>query len=191
MVIQSALWILMACGFSTRASAATVLIMDFQLFMVWKNPTNMWYCTHYSHNEHDGISNHQPHDCLLNRLFRRKSKKTSKLCVITLCAENSLVTGEFPPKWPVTQKMFHLMMSSRSRCFWQKFCSLTSKLSSEFQVVKSNKHGTDFSISPYQEPTSHIEAETRWPPLCRRHFLMHYLEWKCLNFNWNFTEVCY
>ena len=39
----------------------------------------------WHHNGHDGISNHQPHDCLLNCLFRRRSKKTSKLHV----------TGEF------------------------------------------------------------------------------------------------
>ena len=31
----------------------------------------------------------QPHDCLLNRLFRRKSKKTSKLRVTGLCVGNS------------------------------------------------------------------------------------------------------
>ena len=43
----------------------------------------------------DGVSNHQPYDCLLNRLFRRRSKKTSKLCVSGLCAGNSPVTGEF------------------------------------------------------------------------------------------------
>ena len=35
---------------------------------------------------------------LLNRLFRRRSKKTSKLCVTDLCAGNSPVTGEFPAK---------------------------------------------------------------------------------------------
>ena len=34
--------------------------------------------------------------CLLNRLFRRRSKKTSKLRITGLCAGNSLVTGEFP-----------------------------------------------------------------------------------------------
>ena len=50
----------------------------------------------WRHNGHDGISNHQPHDCLLNRLFRRRSKKTSKLRVTGLCAGNSPVTGEFP-----------------------------------------------------------------------------------------------
>ena len=50
----------------------------------------------WRHNEHDGISNHQPRDCLLKRLFRRRTKKTSKLRVTGLCAGNSPVTGEFP-----------------------------------------------------------------------------------------------
>ena len=50
----------------------------------------------WRHNEHDGISNHQPYDCLLNRLFRRISKKTSKLRVTGLWLGNSMFTGEFP-----------------------------------------------------------------------------------------------
>ena len=44
----------------------------------------------------EGVSNHQPHDCLLKRLFRRRSKETSKLCGTGLCVGNSPVTGEFP-----------------------------------------------------------------------------------------------
>ena len=48
------------------------------------------------HNERDVVSNHQPHDCLLNCLFRRTSKKTSKLRVTGLCVGNSPGTGEFP-----------------------------------------------------------------------------------------------
>ena len=47
----------------------------------------------WRHNEHDGVSNHQRHDCLLNRLFKRK---TSKLRVTGLCDGNSPVTGDFP-----------------------------------------------------------------------------------------------
>ena len=47
-------------------------------------------------NQYDHVSNHQPHGCLLNRLFRRRSKKTSKLRVTGLCAGDSPVTGEFP-----------------------------------------------------------------------------------------------
>ena len=50
----------------------------------------------WRHNGCDSVSNHQPYDCLLNRLFRRRSKKTSKLRVTGLCAGNSPVTGEFP-----------------------------------------------------------------------------------------------
>ena len=55
---------------------------------------------HYSllwrHNGCDGVSNHQPYHCLLKRLFWHRSKKTTKLRVIGLCAGNSPVTGEFP-----------------------------------------------------------------------------------------------
>ena len=54
------------------------------------------YILQWSHNEHDGVSNHQPHDGLLSRLFMRRSKKTSKLDVTGLCEGNSPVTGEFP-----------------------------------------------------------------------------------------------
>ena len=50
----------------------------------------------WCHNGHDSVSNHQPHDCLLNRLFRRRSKKTSKLRVTGVCGGNSPGTGEFP-----------------------------------------------------------------------------------------------
>ena len=50
----------------------------------------------WRHNERDGVSNHQRLDCLLNRLFRCRSKKTSKLCITGLYEGNSPVTGEFP-----------------------------------------------------------------------------------------------
>ena len=50
----------------------------------------------WRHNGRDGVSNHQPHDCLPNRFFRRRSRKTSKLRVTGLCAGISPGTGEFP-----------------------------------------------------------------------------------------------
>ena len=50
----------------------------------------------WRYNGRDGVSNHQPHDCLFNRLIRRTSKKTSKFHVTGFCAGNSPVTGEFP-----------------------------------------------------------------------------------------------
>ena len=54
------------------------------------------YTIQWRHDKRDGVSDHQPLDCLLNRLFRRISKKTSKLCVTGLCLGNSPVTGELP-----------------------------------------------------------------------------------------------
>ena len=51
---------------------------------------------HWRHNGRNGVSNHQPHECLLNRLFGCRSTKTSKLRVTDLCAGNISVTGGFP-----------------------------------------------------------------------------------------------
>ena len=64
--------------------------------------------TQWRHNGRDGVSNCQRLDCLLNRLFGRWSKKTSKLRFSGLCGGNSPVTGEFPHKEPVTRKMLPL-----------------------------------------------------------------------------------
>ena len=50
----------------------------------------------WRHDGHDDVSNHQPHDCLRNRSFRHRSKKTSRFRATGLCAGNSPVTGEFP-----------------------------------------------------------------------------------------------
>ena len=58
----------------------------------------------WRHNGRCDVSNHRRLDCLLNRLFRRKSKKTSKLRVTGFCEGNSPVNS--PHKGPVTRKMF-------------------------------------------------------------------------------------
>ena len=50
----------------------------------------------WRYNECDGVSNHWRLNCLPNRLFRRRSKKTSKLRFTGLCEGNSPVTGGFP-----------------------------------------------------------------------------------------------
>ena len=64
------------------------------------------YTLPWRHNDHDGVSNHQPHGCLLNRLFRCRSKKTSKLRVTGLCVGNSPGPVNSPHKRLVTRKMF-------------------------------------------------------------------------------------
>ena len=82
----------------------------------------------WRHNDHDGVSNHQPHDCLLSSLFRRRSKKTSKLHVTGLCAGNSPITREFPAQrasnaeivsiWWLHHDQIHLIMSPAK---WHSF----------------------------------------------------------------------
>ena len=50
----------------------------------------------WRHNEREGVSNRQFLDCLLNRLFRRRPKKTPKLRVTGICEGNPPVTDGFP-----------------------------------------------------------------------------------------------
>ena len=73
-----------------------VFVYDQHLEGRWGDGVSDGVSLRWRHNDHDSVSNHQPHGCLLNHLFRRRSKKTSKLRVTGLCAENSPETGEFP-----------------------------------------------------------------------------------------------
>ena len=67
---------------------------------------------HWRHNDHNGVSNTQPPGCLLNRLLRRRSKKTSKLRVTGLYVGNLPGPVNSPHKGPVTQKMFLNLLTS-------------------------------------------------------------------------------
>ena len=69
---------------------------EVSLLMDIKSSNLFAYTLQWRHNGCDSISNHQPHDWLLNLLFRRRSMKASKLRIPGLCAGNSPVTGEFP-----------------------------------------------------------------------------------------------
>ena len=74
------------------------------------------------YNGRDGVSNHQPHDCLLNYLFRRRSRKTSKLRVTGLCAGNSPVTGEFPAQMASNAENVAISWRhNENHCFVYKF----------------------------------------------------------------------
>ena len=78
----------------------------------WSRMKTLWYGNAdphsllWSHNGRDGVSNNQPQDCLLNRLFGRRSKKSSKLRVIGIYAGNSPGLVNSQHKWPVMRKMF-------------------------------------------------------------------------------------
>ena len=85
--------------------------------MIYQADLYQWQCLcgalQWRHNERDGVSNYQPRDCLLNRLFKTQIKENIKVPRHwPLCRE---FTGD---RWiPRTKrqwrgKCFHLMTSS-------------------------------------------------------------------------------
>ena len=94
-------------------------------------PTLQWH-----HNGRDSVSNHQHHDCLLNRSFRRRTKKTSKLRVTCLCAGNSPVTGEFPAQMASNAEKVSI--------WWRHHAPF-----SRYEVVTKNKIAPDAIIDNF------------------------------------------
>ena len=89
----------------------------------------------WRHNGRDGVSNHQPRDCLLNRLFVRKSKKTSKLCVNGLCVRNSPGTGEFPAQ---------MASNAENVSIWWRHHDTRSRHSREVQATHVHHRSCDW-----------------------------------------------
>ena len=72
----------------------------------WRKPLQ------WRHNGPDGVSNHQRLDCLLNRLFRRKSIKTSLLRLLAFVRGIYRLPVNSPHKGQLRGKCSHLMTSS-------------------------------------------------------------------------------
>ena len=64
------------------------------------------YTLQWCQNERQGVSCHRRLDWLIKPLFRRRSKKISKLRITGLCEENPPGNSDSSRKGPVTQKMF-------------------------------------------------------------------------------------
>ena len=77
-----------------------IVLLDFAFLSLHHH---IYTALHWRHNESDNVSNHQRLDCLLNRLFRHRSKKISKLHVPGLCEWKPQMTGGSPHKGPVTR----------------------------------------------------------------------------------------
>ena len=88
------MWTWTNTNFYTKVLMAIVACLFFYLIYIYYNKQNS--TLQWLYNEHDGVTNNRYFDCLLNRFFRRRAKKTSKLRVTGLCEGNSPVTDEFP-----------------------------------------------------------------------------------------------
>ena len=54
-----------------------------------------------------------------------------------------------------------------------------------FQTIHNDMKSRLYSAQKW-----HIEAEMKWTTFGKQHFQTYFLQWKCLNFDYNFTEVC-
>ena len=75
------------------------------------NTTLLW-----RHNGRDGVSNHQPNECLFNRSSRRRSKKHQSSASLAFVRRIHRRPVNSLYKWIVTRKMFpfdHVIMTPR------------------------------------------------------------------------------
>ena len=136
---------------------------------------------HWRHNDHDGVSNHQPHGCLLNRLFRRRSKKTSKLRVTGLCVGNSPWPVNSPHKGPVMRKMvpfddvmmifvtsqYHTGFDNTGNCFEchkaKHYSYLTWNICTMSLATNTHSLNCDYSFISYDDVIKWKHFLRYWP----------------------------
>ena len=70
------------------------------------SPTVLIASLQWRHYGRDGVSNHQPRHCLLNRLFRRRSKKNQSSAWLAFVRRIHRWPVNSSHKWPVSRKMF-------------------------------------------------------------------------------------
>ena len=130
----------------------------------------------WRHNESDGVSNHRRLDSLLNSLFSCRSKKNIK--ALRHCPLSGEFTGD---RWKIATNRLD---KNRPK---QNIPYVYCRDADDSACVYSFEICLQLDAKYYVR--QHIEAETRLPPFLRRPLPMHFLEWKCINFAYDFTEV--
>ena len=121
-------------------------------------PTLVYNRTHmlqWSPNDCDGISNHQPHDCLLNRCVQAQFKEyIKKLRFTGLCEGNSPVTGEF-----LSQRA----SNAENVSIWWRHHDMGSSVQVMACCLFSAKSSSKpVLIYPNYEPREIYSVETSW-----------------------------
>ena len=107
----------------------------------------------WRHNGRDDVWNHYPHHCLLTRLFRRRSKKASKLGVTDLWGgggRNSSATGEFPAQMTSNAENVSVWWRHHGRKnnqMWMSIIGWSKQMYTNFQRPRSMHHSTEPVIS--------------------------------------------
>ena len=142
----------------------------------------------WRHNGRDDVSNHQPRYCLLNRLFRRKSKKTSKLRVTGLCAGNSPVTGEFLTQMASYAKIVsiwwrhhdHIISSTAAPRFIRRNRPVDSNVTvGDDHTFRCRTEAEPLAEIQWMINGEPVDREGKWR-FYRRHILSRFLQRKLL-----------
>ena len=138
----------------------------------------------WRHNGLDSASNHQPRECLFDRLFRRRSKKTSKLRVTGLYEGNSPGTGEFPTQMASYAENVSIWWRHHDRiiCFY-----VSMQESNVTRLVDQHRKWLTSSCVVIVFCYECIEARAKWSPFYKRNFQIHFRWWKMLYSCCNFT----
>ena len=178
----------------TRAAAVLIFKFEdnwhrlFSMDTITDKPLHveMVYSLWGRHNERDGVSNHQSHDCLLNRLFRRRSKKISKPRVTGLCEGNSPVTGEFPIQRPITREMFPFddVIMAQEKCWCLgTLLSTWIILSKGWVIISIIKCGVKLRIV---SETSMLLP--RWISNFIQSITRHVITYSCWDWSWSLLQ---
>ena len=127
-----------------RQSFDAYLILTYIFIHKWHFPCVYIWSLQWRHNDHNCVSNHQPYDCLLNRLFRCRWKETSNLLVTGLCAGIHQWLLHSLQQGPVTRKTFPFddvimcfaCISEKTRVYW--LCAMIlffAKLCQHIKVI--------------------------------------------------------
>ena len=107
---ETGTWSVRCCGLSVITHRS-----DYEFQLNWPtSPKSL----QWRHNERNGVSNHRRLDCLLNRLFRSRSKKASKLRITGLCT-GKMASNHGNAEYVSIWWRHHGKFIGSSKCQWR------------------------------------------------------------------------
>ena len=110
------------------------------------------------HNDCDGVSNHRHLDCMLKRLFRRRSEKTSKFRVTGLCERNPTLTGGFSSQRASNAENISIWWDHHGNCW-----ALRSGLNTSWAALQNDASNDRTKLNVRQQANlSWLEQREYW-----------------------------
>ena len=133
-------------------------------YMVCFNVMNSYrqYMTSYGR---DGVSSHLCIDCSLNRLFRRRSKNTSKLRIMPSVRGIHLWSVVSPDKGPVTRIMLpcdDIIMKRTNRCWYHFLQNNNCNINTIRSLYKMGPYPHPVGLLPFSTNMVLITSSYGW-----------------------------